>query len=544
MRYNVWVVTAAQFVAELYTALLNGAPLGEAVTAGRKNLADHPDRVIAFDPRPLQDWMVPVVYEAAPLSLFTRPEQRITLTVTGGGGSEGNLVGVPDRPDAGFVGRDDTILAVDRAFATHRVVLLHAYAGGGKTSTAAEFARWYTHTGGLTAPDGTDGPVLFTSFERHLPLPRVLDQLGVTFHDVLAAKNIEWLALDDPQRRDLALQLLAMVPVLWIWDNIEPINGFPTGTASAWTPAEQHDLAQFLRDIDTSATTKARVLLTSRRKEQGWLGGLPVRIGLPPMPLREQVQLAAKIIAKYPPHKLTDVADWRPLLRYTAGNPLTLTILIGQVLRAGTTTRQGIETFLTQLKAGETGIQDDQAQGRTASLGASLSYGLKEAFTDNDRARLAALHLFHDTINVRALVNMGQVTGDDGQPLVPELAGMTRDQGTDLLDRAADIGILTPRGEGYYTAHPALPWYFTRLFTTTYGNPDAPRALAVTRAYTNTISDLGDYYFARIEDGERGWLGNLAAEEANLLHALHLARTQHWWDEVIGPMQGLCKLYD
>ncbi|HEY5151826.1 MAG TPA: tetratricopeptide repeat protein, partial [Mycobacterium sp.] len=312
---------------------------------------------------------------------------------------------------------------------------------------------------------------------------------------------------------------------------------------SAWTPAEQHDLAQFLRDIHTSATTKARVLLTSRRDEHDWLGGLPVRIALPPMPLRERVQLAANIIAKYPPHKLTDVADWRPLLRYTAGNPLTLTILVGQVLRTGTTTRQGIETFLTQLKAGEVGIDDDQAQGRTASLGASLSYGLRDAFTDTDRARLAALHLFHDHVDVDALTMMGAITGDDGQPLVPELAGLTREQGIALLDRAADIGILTTHGGGYYTAHPALPWYFTQLFTATYGPPDTPRALAVTRAYTRAISNLGNYYFDRIEQGQRGWLRNLADEEANLLHALHLARTHHWWDRVMRAMQGLRALY-
>ena len=40
------------------------------------------------------------------------------------------------------------------------IVLLHAYAGSGKTTTAAEFARWYALTGGV------DGPVLFTSFEQ------------------------------------------------------------------------------------------------------------------------------------------------------------------------------------------------------------------------------------------------------------------------------------------------------------------------------------------------------------------------------------------
>ena len=47
----------------------------------------------------------------------------------------------------------------------------------------------------------------------------------------------------------MALQLLAQVPVLWIWDNIEPVAGFPAGTDSAWTPDEQHELAGFLRDL-------------------------------------------------------------------------------------------------------------------------------------------------------------------------------------------------------------------------------------------------------------------------------------------------------
>ena len=52
-------------------------------------------------------------------------------------------------PDTDFVGRDETLLLLDRAFDEHAVVLLHAYAGQGKSATAVEFARWYARTGGL-----------------------------------------------------------------------------------------------------------------------------------------------------------------------------------------------------------------------------------------------------------------------------------------------------------------------------------------------------------------------------------------------------------
>ena len=67
MRYSVYVVTAAQFVAELYGALARGRTLGEAVAWARRNLADKPNRKIAYDARPLQDWPVPVVWERTPL---------------------------------------------------------------------------------------------------------------------------------------------------------------------------------------------------------------------------------------------------------------------------------------------------------------------------------------------------------------------------------------------------------------------------------------------------------------------------------------------
>ncbi|MCY2952137.1 MAG: CHAT domain-containing protein, partial [Planctomycetota bacterium] len=257
MRYNLYVVTGAQFVADLYAALAQGHSLGQAVTLGRKQLAAQPLREIAFDPIPLQDWPVPVIYEAVPLSLFPKlpsPDQHtLTLTTKPTRASQGEI-NLPPRPDIGFFGRDETLLALDRAFDTQRIVLLHAFAGSGKTTTAAEFARWYALTGGV------HGPILFTSFQQHLTLPRVLDTLGTVFNDALEQNNIHWLALTDPQRRDIALQILNQAPVLWIWDNIEPIAGFPAGSQSQWTDPEQQELRDFLR---SATQTKSKFLLTS-----------------------------------------------------------------------------------------------------------------------------------------------------------------------------------------------------------------------------------------------------------------------------------------
>ena len=69
--------------------------------------------------------------------------------------------------------------------------------------------------------------------------------------------------------------------MLWIWDNIEPVAGFPDGTDRAWTPPSRHELAAFLRDL--ADQTRCQVLLTSRRDERAWLGDLPTRVQVPPL---------------------------------------------------------------------------------------------------------------------------------------------------------------------------------------------------------------------------------------------------------------------
>jgi tetratricopeptide (TPR) repeat protein len=366
--------------------------------------------------------------------------------------------------------------------------------------------------------------VLFTSFEDHRPLASVLAQVGDTFH---------WPAHNDTERRRRALQLFAQVPILWIWDNVEHITGFPAGTPSAWTDAEQSEFADFLRDL--AQHTTAKVLLTSCRDERGWLGGLPARVRLPPMPMLERLQLAEALAGKHG-QQLLDLDAWRPLLHYTAGNPLTLTVVVDLALRNGLASRAQVEAFVARLRAGEADI-DDETQGRTASLGASLSYGLRAAFTEAEQAQLAVLHLFHDTVNAAVLGHMGT---EGTPPPVPALAGLTREHGIALLNRAADIGLLTPLRGGCYSIHPVLPWHFNALF---HRHHPGPAGEAVAHAYTAALAHLGNSYHRQVEQGHEQAVYLLAAEEANLLHARRLARAHHQWDQLLGVPQGLRALY-
>jgi tetratricopeptide (TPR) repeat protein len=534
MRYSVYVVTAAQFVAELYGALARGRGLGEAVTWARKNLHDQPERRIAYAARPLQDWSVPVVWERAPLRLWPQKPDAPSLKFAlddGAGATPGALdEALPARPDVGFFGRDETLYALDRASDTHRIVLLHAFAGSGKTSTAAEFARWYALTGGV------EGPVLFSSFERHLPLARVLDKIGAVFGQALEASGIHWNAITDPaQRRSIALQVLQQVPVLWIWDNVEPVTGFPAGTASDWSAAEQQELRAFL---SAARETKAKFLLTSRRDEAAWLGELPRRVRVPAMPMQESLQLAGAIVERRG-KRLADLPELTPLLRFTRGNPLTILVTLGEALRAGIDTPARLDAFVAALHRGEVEFEDEASEGRSKSLGASLSYGFGTAFTDEERKVLALLHLFQGFVDVDALRYMGN---PEAEWCLAAVRGLTRERGIALLDQAAEIGLLHAHGGGYYGIHPALPWYFRTLFARDFPEEtgDANRAR---RAFVEAMGQLGSFYHGKYEEGGREVLSAVMAEEDNLLAAWRLARAHGWWRRVISAMQGLRTLY-
>lgn len=535
MRYNVYVVTAARFVAGLYTALVSGRSLGEAVAEGRKNLRERPLREIAYAPRELQDWSVPIVYESAPLTLFPSTSSNAKATVESSGLGRMSL-GTPDlppAPEAGFWGRDDTLLELDQVFNVNKVILLHDLAGSGKTSTAVEFARWYQVTGGVS------GPVLFTSFEQYKPLGRVLEAVGEAFGEELSRRGIQWDALTGEEKLEEALRELRSTPVLWIWDNVETVAGFPRGTPSAWTADEQKELAEFLREASTS--TQAKFLLTSRREEREWLGGIPRRLHIPPMPMTERVQLA-RAIAEGRGRRLDDLRAWWPLLEFTEGNPLTITVVIGQALQRDIVTEEQVKEFVARLREGEAVVSDDKGEGRSSSLSASLGYGFANSFGEDERRQLALLYFFQGFVDVDALVWMGD---NDRSYYFEPMRGFTREAGISLLDRASEIGMLRPHGGGYYSIHPALPWFFKNMFEQYYPAHSAHGDLSTqaAHAFVGATRDLGANYHELYRAGKAEAIIALTYEEYNLLHAFRLAHANGWWDPLVGIMQPLDYLY-
>jgi len=503
MRYVVYVDTAAHYVGRFYELVAAGRSFGVAATAARESLFAQPQREIAGETAAFHDWPVPVVFESNPLPLL--PVRSDAPVFTLDGAASGSNDDLPPPPDIGFIGRDATLLELDRAFDEHRVVLLHAFAGSGKTTTAVEFARWYRDTGGI------EGPIWFDSFQDHRPLARVLDRIEASFGPALAQQGINWLALDSAARSRIALQVLAQVPVLWLWDNVEEVAGFPAGSPSKWTAAEQRELAEFLARLKG---TRARVLLTSRRDEMGWLGTLPVRIRPEPMPMRER-RLMAAALAGHHQVPATVVPVLRPLLEWSQGNPMTLTVVVGQALRDRCTTSFRVAEYLERLRAGEAAFDDDVSQGRSRSLGASLAYGFAAAFSAEEQTLLSLLHLFQGLVDVDVLVWMGD---DENPGRAAPYAGLDRAVWIALLDRAAGIGLLTAHGGGDYAIHPALPWFLKTRFDRAF--PATTEPPPPVRAWVEATGELAAFWSNRIlAYGDRRVLATLGVQEANLIHA-------------------------
>ena len=222
------------------------------------------------------------------------------------------------------------------------------------------------------------------------------------------------------------------------------------------------------------------------------------------------------------------------MLRFTQGNPLTILVTVGEALRAGIDSKERLDDFVAGLRGGEANFEDEEAEGRTKSLGASLSYGFASAFTDEERKRLALLHLFQGFVDVDALRAMGDSRGRVGArgSARPDARTGHRFARSRRRNRASDL-----RMAGAITACiRRCPGIFATCSRATLPakRPSAPVALLSKRwvnwrtiTTTNTGTEIVEVLRA------------LMAEEDNLLAAWRLARQYGWWGRVISAMQGL-----
>jgi len=255
MSHSVLVETARRFVESFYRKLAEGSRVGEAMLAGQRVLKSNTFRLKIFGAGRLdmQDWFVPVLYqEKEDLQLLTRVPSRqikeIDRKVL-----DNRFGALPKTPEHHFIGRSRELLKLERLLEQKSYAVLCGQGGEGKTTLAAELARWLVRTKRFDR-------VVFVCVEDVYDVRTVVDIMGhqlVTNYSVAKYADTELLSKAlQPIERELRNQR-----VLIILDNMESI--LPTASQIARFEPEAlkafFDLCNKLLSIGDT-----RLLFTSR----------------------------------------------------------------------------------------------------------------------------------------------------------------------------------------------------------------------------------------------------------------------------------------
>ncbi len=524
MAYSVYAKGAEHFIGRLYGELVRGECIAAAVAAGRKSMSIDKMRPSPKGNLPLQDWLVPVLYQQEPYTPFvpkkTAPSFADLMAQTDNTPESSKAVGLPDESAYGFIGRDYEILRLERAFRQNHLVLVQGMGGVGKTELAAGFARWLDDTQGREH-------IFFTSFEQGAGLSQVINQIG----RALGGERFSQMMPD--KQEDVVRQYLQTNPCLLIWDNFEPVNGFPTGNEPLLSGEERNKLKRFLKELRGG---KSWVLITSRHEEL-WLDCGYSLINLRGLSQADAQELAAKILQTAGVERKNLPAEYLELLKLLGGHPLSLRVVLPhlkmqtpvQLIEA---LRRGLDTFRGQ-----------EEEGREKSLTVSLDYSFAK-LSEQTRRHLPFLALFSERVDADWLHLFSENPDDRYGQAYREVFGenLQKPDWLRILNEAAAAGILEYLlGESIYKIHPALPWYLRQQLNT----------ITSQEGINELEKKLLIFYAALADNYREKFISNaelatfvLRVEEPNLLQNLRLAEQQQEWAEAQFILQALAEIYE
>jgi tetratricopeptide (TPR) repeat protein len=507
MAYSVYAEAAKHFIGEVYRSLVGGESVATAVAAGRRKLMASSGRPSAKGMLPLQDWLVPVLYQQVPYTPFV-PRFEDELAVEKGSWEDG-LVGYPIDLTGRFVGRDYDLLRLERGLRRSGVVLLQAIGGMGKTALACELGRWWLQTKGCER-------VFFSSFAQGATVVQVVGLVG---RSIFGDRFLPWLI--EQQYKEVVRYLKAHGCLL-IWDNFEPVHGFPAGNPALLSAAELLGLRKFLVDLRGG---KSGVVITSRREEE-WLRCDYELVELRGLRDADAKELAGVILAGRGIDRATLPPEYLELFKILRGHPLSLRVIL-PLLKS-----QSPSVVLAGLRSGEAKGLDE--------LELSLDYSF-QGLSAKAQRHLPFLGLFVDRVDVDWLSLFSSDPGDaDGQAYQGVFGdNLTKDTWQGLLEEAKQAGVLTLLGNGIYQIHPALPWYLKKRLVAEYGNK---LDLLEQRLLIFYASLAGSYDQQLVGNAEVAMFV-LRMEEPNLLQQLRLAEQCSRWSEAQFILQALGELY-
>jgi tetratricopeptide (TPR) repeat protein len=527
MAYNVREEAAKHFIGRLYKQLVKGSSLDHAVAEGRKEILNHRLRSSPKGDLPLADWIVPVLYQQITYIPFTpNAEARKLPDLMRSAASASDrtaMIDLPEESAYGFIGRDYDILRLERAFRQNCVVLLQGMGGVGKTQLAGGFARWLAET------QGRIGGIFFTSFEHGAGLSNVINQIG------RALMGEEFSQYPFENQRLRVLEYLKANPSLLVWDNFEPVAGFPTGNEPLLPAEERESLKRFLKDLREG---ESWVLITSRREEP-WLDCGNTLLNLHGLSQQDAEELAAKILQTAGVDRKKLPQEYLELLQLLGGHPLALRVILPYLktqtpLQLIEALRQGLDAFK--------GLQEE---GRDKSLTVSLDYSFTK-LSERTRQHLPFLALFSERVNIDWLQAFSKSSEGEfaefGQAYRAVFGeNLQESDWLQILNEAAAAGILEYLGSNIYKIHPALPWYLRQQLAEAHSQ-EAIKELE--KRLLRFYAGLAAYLREEVLPSEAEYATfSLIIEEPNLLRNLRFAEQEQDWQNAQAILQALGDRY-
>jgi len=432
MSHSVLVETARRFVAAFYDELAKGQRVGQAMLAGQRALHSDPSRGHRYGigELTLADWFVPVLYqEENDPQLFTAiPAPQATEDLQAR--LRARLGEVPPEPvDTGFVGRSRDLLALERLLRQERWAVLRGQGGEGKTSLAAELARWLVRSQQVKR-------AAFVSVELCSHGGAVLDALGrqLVGGDYSAAKFESPEQALQPIERALKEQA-----TLLVIDNMEsvllpPYLEAPELLSEAAAEELQAILALAQRLLRAGET---RIVFTSREALPAPFDGQRQRQELQRLGRSDAVALVERSLAAGGSSTVGAAEGFAPwggalearreeieaLVEAVQGHARTLALLGPELRRHGVAaTQAALVELMEQLQRQVAHLPAEDPRRREQSLFASVEMSLRRLSAAN-RERVRVLGVFHGGVQLDVLQMMKGWEPEEVEGLAAELVG-------------------------------------------------------------------------------------------------------------------------